>query len=219
MMIRYVATLMFAFSAVALGASGNISKVNSSIRIDDGGQAGDVSTVNGSITIGRDASVREAGTVNGSIRLDERASAESVGTVNGAVTLGEGALVEEDVSAVNGKLTIRRGARVGGRLENVNGEFLLEGATVGGGIETVNGDIVVGAGSRVDGGITVEDTNSWKWRSMSRNPRLTIESGAVVNGPLRFEREVDLYLGDGVVTGPVEGVEPRRYPIGGADAG
>ena len=218
-MIRYVATLLFAFSAVALGASGNISKVNSSIHVDDGGQAGDVSTVNGSITIGRNASVREVDTVNGSIRLDERASAESVGTVNGAVTLGEGVLVKEGVTAVNGKLTVRRGARVGGRLENVNGEFMLEGATVGGGIETVNGDIVVGAGSRVDGGVTVEDTNSWKWRAKSRNPRLTIESGAVVNGTLRFEREVDLYLGEGAVIGPVEGVEPRRYTIGATDAG
>ena len=218
-MIRYVATLVFAFSAVALGASGNISKVNSSIRIDDGGQAGDVSTVNGSITIGRNASVREVDTVNGSIRLDERASAASVGTVNGTVMLGEGARVNEDVSAVNGNLTMRPGAAVGGRLENVNGEFRLEGATVGRGIETVNGDIVVGVGSRIEGGITVEATNSWKWRSKSRNPRLTIESGAVVNGPLRFEREVDLYLGEGVVTGPVEGVEPRRYPIGAAGAG
>ena len=218
-MIRYVATFLFAFSAVALGASGNISKVNSSIRVDDGGQAGDVSTVNGSISIGRNASVREVETVNGSIRLDERASAASVGTVNGAVTLGEGVLVQDDVSAVNGKLTVRRGARVGGRLENVNGEFQLEGATIGGGIETVNGDIVVGSGSRVDGGITVEDSNSWKWRTRPRNPRLTIESGAVVNGTLRFEREVDLYLGEGVVTGPVEGVEPRRYTIGATEAG
>ena len=68
------------------------------------------------------------------------------------------------------------------------------------------------------GGITVEDSNSWKWRTKPRNPRLTIESGAVVNGTLRFEREVDLYLGHGVVTGPVEGVEPRRYAIGAADA-
>lgn len=218
-MIRYVATLLFAFSAVALGASGDISKVNSSIRVDDGGQAGDVSTVNGSISIGRNASVREVDTVNGSIRLDERASADSVATVNGAVTLGEGALVRESANAVNGRITMRRGARVGGRLENVNGQFLLEGATVGGGIETVNGDIVVGAGSRVDGGVTVEDSNSWRWRAKSRNPRLTIESGAVVNGTLRFEREVDLYLGDGVVTGPVDGVEPRRYAIDAADAG
>ncbi len=41
----------------------------------------------------------------------------------------------------------------------------------------------------------------------------------VVNGMLRFEREVDLYLGEGAMIGPVEGVEPRRYAIGAADAG
>ncbi|HSW34834.1 MAG TPA: hypothetical protein VLH36_14575 [Steroidobacteraceae bacterium] len=41
----------------------------------------------------------------------------------------------------------------------------------------------------------------------------------VVNGMLRFEREVDLYLGESAMIGPVEGVEPRRYAIGAADAG
>jgi DUF4097 and DUF4098 domain-containing protein YvlB len=209
---------MLAFSAVAFGASGNISKVNSSIHVEDGHHAGDVSTVNGSITIGRDATVRDVETVNGSIRLDARASASSVETVNGAIVLNEGVVVSDGVSAVNGGLTVQPGARIGGRLENVNGEFLLHGATVGGGIETVNGDILVGKGSRVDGGLTVEDTNSWKWRAKPRNPRVTIESGAAVNGALRFEREVDLYVGDGAVVGPVEGVEPRRFAIAAGDA-
>jgi len=52
-MFRYIATLAFAFSAVALGASADISKVNGSIVVEAGQQAGDVSTVNGSITVGR----------------------------------------------------------------------------------------------------------------------------------------------------------------------
>ena len=51
-MFRYVGTLVFAFSAVALGAAGDISKVNGSIDVAAGQQAGDVSTVNGSITVG-----------------------------------------------------------------------------------------------------------------------------------------------------------------------
>ena len=51
-MYRYVGTLAFAFSAVALGAAGDISKVNGSIDVAADQQAGDVSTVNGSITVG-----------------------------------------------------------------------------------------------------------------------------------------------------------------------
>ena len=69
-MTRYLATLLFAFSAVALGSAADISKVNSSIDVEAGREAGDVETVNGSITIGSDARVRDVETVNGSIRLE-----------------------------------------------------------------------------------------------------------------------------------------------------
>jgi len=175
-MYRYLGTLVFAFSAVALGSAGDISKVNGSIDVAAGQQAGDVSTV------------------------------------NGAVVLAEAAVVSEGVSTVNGKLTLRRGARVEGLLENVNGAFVLEGASVGGGIETVSGDVLVGAGSRVENGILVEKNRGWSWNKSDR-PRVTIESGAVVNGTLQFDREVDLYLGAGAVVGPIEGVVPQRHSL------
>jgi hypothetical protein len=209
-MHRYLLTLLFAFSAVALGATGNISKVNGSISIEAGQEAGDVETVNGSINVGDDAHVRDAETVNGSIKLGARAQARNVESVNGSITLGENALVSDDVSAVNGKLTLRQGARVDGRLENVNGDFKLEGATVRGGLGTVNGDVHVGAGSQVDGGILVEKPGGWGRHKSERLPRVTIESGAVVNGTLRFEREVELAVAEGAVIGPIEGVAPRR---------
>jgi len=211
-MTRYLATLLFAFSAVAIGSSGNISKVNSSITVERGQQAGDVSTVNGSITVGDDARVRDVETVNGAIRLGQRAQARGIEAVNGAITLAEDVLVSDDVSAVNGKLTLRRGARVDGRLENVNGDFVLEGATVRGGLGTVNGDVRVGAGSLIDGGILVEKPSGWSWPKSERLPRVTIEAGAVVNGTLKFEREVELQVADGAAVGPIEGVAPRRVP-------
>jgi hypothetical protein len=207
-MHRYLLTLLLAFSAVALGATGNISKVNGSIDVETGQQAGDVETVNGSIRVGDDAQVRDAETVNGSIKLGARARARSVESVNGSITLGESALVSDDVSAVNGKLTLRQGARVDGRLENVNGDLKLEGAAVRGGLATVNGDVHVGAGSQVDGGILIEKSHGW--RKSERLPRVTIEPGAVVNGTLRFEREVELAVAEGAVIGPIEGVTPRR---------
>jgi DUF4097 and DUF4098 domain-containing protein YvlB len=211
-MFRYAAVLLYAYAAVALGATVDISKVNGSIEVDAGQQAGNVSTVNGSIRVGSDARVREIETVNGSVRLDPRAAAESVETVNGSVTLDEGVVVTGDASAVNGRMTLQRGASVNGRLENVNGSFDLDGATVHGGIETVNGDVTVGAGSRVENGIRVEKNRGWSWNKSSR-PKITIESGATVEGPLVFEREVDLYVGSGAVIGPVEGVNPVRHAL------
>jgi hypothetical protein len=65
----------------------------------------------------------------------------------------------------------------------------------------------------VGGGIHVEKTSSGWWRRSDRLPRITIESGAEVNGTLHFEREVDLYVGAGAVIGPVEGVAPRRHDL------
>jgi hypothetical protein len=212
-MYRYLFTLLYAISAVAIGSDGSISKVNSSITIEAGQQAGDVSTVNGSIGIGDDARVQQVETVNGSIRIGRRAQAQSVETVNGSVTLEEDAVVGDDVEAVNGKLTLQRGVRVDGRLENVNGGLVLEGAAVRGGIGTVNGDIRIGTGSRVDGGIVVDKPSGWGWGKSERLPRLIIEPGAVVNGTLRFEREVELQVGEGAVIGPLEGVAPKRVAL------
>jgi len=211
-MTRYLATLLFAFSAVALGSTGNISKVNSSITVEPGQQAGDVSTVNGSITVSEDARVRDVETVNGSIKIYSRAQSHDVETVNGSVLVAEDALVGGNVEAVNGDITLRRGARVDGGLENVNGDIQLDAASVRGGIETTNGDVRIGTGSRVDGGILVEKPGGWGWNHSKQLPRVTIESGAVVNGTLRFEREVELQVAGDATIGPVEGVAPKRVP-------
>jgi hypothetical protein len=211
-MFRYVATLLYAYSAVVLGAASNMSKVNGSIDVGQGQQAGDVSTVNGSISVGSSAQVEDVETVNGSLRFDESAKAHSAETVNGAIVLGRQAVVRETVSTVNGAVTLMNGARVGGALENVNGMLRVDGGRVGGGIQTVNGDILVADRSQVDGGIHVEKNHGWFW-GKPRRPRVTIESCAVVNGTLRFEREVDLYVGAGARVGPVEGVAPVMHSM------
>ena len=128
--------------------------------------------------------------------------------------MGAGAQVSEGIEAVNGSLTLRKGAKVAGGLENVNGAMLLEGAQVDGGIETVNGDIRLATGSQLTGGIHVKAQKSSWWKGAdSRNPRITIEQGATVEGPLHFEREVDLYVAPGVTLPPVQGVQPKRFTL------
>jgi DUF4097 and DUF4098 domain-containing protein YvlB len=216
---RCVLTLAYAWSAVALGSvdGPSISKVNGSVRLESGEVAGDVTTVNGSVTLGSAARAEDIETVNGSVRIEDRAVLESAQTVNGGITLGEGSEVRGDVETVNGSITLRPGVQVQGSIGNVNGDMLLDGASVGAGIETVNGDIRIATGSRVAGGIHVEETqNRNHWYSSNynkRNPRITVEQGAVVTGPLRFEREVDLYVAPGVTLPAVEGVEPKRFAL------
>jgi DUF4097 and DUF4098 domain-containing protein YvlB len=215
---RCILTVAFAFAAVVFGdaahAADAISKVNGSVKVEPGQQVGDVDTVNGSVTIGAGARAGDVETVNGSLKIEDKAVVGSAGTVNGSITVGAEAEVQRGIEAVNGSLTLRKGARVAGGLENVNGAMLLEGAQVDGGIETVNGDIRLATGSHLTGGIHVnEHKPSWWKGGDSRHPRITIEQGVTVEGPLHFEREVDLYVAPGVNLPPVEGVQPQRFTL------
>jgi len=54
--------------------------------------------------------------------------------------------------------------------------------------------------------------NTW-FGTEPRSPKVKIEQGVVLQGPLRFEREVDLYVASGVALPKVEGVPPRRYQL------
>jgi acetyltransferase-like isoleucine patch superfamily enzyme len=151
--------------------------------------------------------------VNGGIRLGEGARARSVDTVNGGITLGSKAIVGGDVETVNGGIHMAPESAAEGDVGNINGAIELERAHVRGGISTVNGDVTIGDGSRVEGGILVEEPNcGWFgcWGSR-RPPRVVIGAGAVVGGTLKFEQEVKLYVHESAQIGPVEGATAERY--------
>ena len=112
---------------------------------------------------------------------------------------------------MNGRISLDKRAQVGGHLETVNGDLLLDEAKVDGQLRTVNGDITVGAASRVGGGILVEETKGWKFGTNKRVPKVVIGPSAVVDGTLRFEREVKLYVSSTATTGKVEGATPIRF--------
>ncbi len=184
---------------------GDVSSVNGSITIEDGATTQDVETVNGSITIEDRVSVRGVDTVNGGIRLGDEVKAESVETVNGKVRFGAGAQVAQGVSTVNGSIELAKGGEVRGRIETVNGSISLEAAQVGGGLKTTNGNITVGANSRIDGGILVEKPRGNWFNSHRKRPTITIGPDAVVNGTLKFEQDVDLFVSNRAKIGPVSG--------------
>lgn len=189
----------------------DVSTVNGSIRIEDGARAEDVETVNGSVRIGANAVVGGVESVNGRITLGAGARASAVETVNGGVSLGEGVQVSGAVGAVNGAIQLERNVQVAGDVENVNGRISLEEAQVGGGLKTTNGDILVGAGSRVRGGILVEKPNTRWFSRRNRPPEIVIGPNAVVEGELRFEHEVKLYVSETAQIGRIEGATPIKF--------
>jgi DUF4097 and DUF4098 domain-containing protein YvlB len=198
-------------ASVTANDDSDISSVNGSIHVPSGMKRRNVGTVNGSIRVDDAATVSEAHTVNGDIRVGAHATSESLKTVNGAITVGAGAHVNEKVTTVNGSLTIRDAAQIGGAVTSVNGNIALTAAHVAGGIESVNGDINIGSNSRVEGGILMRKPHQSLFHWEGSPPRVVIGPGANVQGNLRFEREVSLYVSDRATIGPVIGATAVRF--------
>ena len=221
--------LLACLPLAAVAGEGGVSKVNGSVRVEAGQSAGDVSTVNGSVTIEEGATAEDVSTVNGSISIEGNATVQSIESVNGGISLGSGskasrmetvngtlrlaerAQVSGDVSAVNGSAKLAKGANIQGELSNVNGKMHIDAAHVGGGLKTVNGDIEVGPDSRIEGGILVEKPNLNWFNRNRRVPRIVIGPGAVVEGRLRFEHEVQLLVSDRAKIGAVEGAKAVTF--------
>jgi DUF4097 and DUF4098 domain-containing protein YvlB len=196
------------------GGSGNgdeSTKVNGSIHVPAGRQPGAAATVNGSIHVDDDAAVTSATTVNGSVHLGDHATATSLNSVNGSIALGKGAHVSGSVSSVNGELTLQDGAEVSGSLANVNGKITLTVAHVGGGIKTVNGSMKITGASHVEGGILVQKSSGELTQLLRDVPRIVVGPGATVQGELRFERKVELYVSDKATIGTVTGATPIPF--------
>ena len=186
-------------------------KINGSIEVPAGKAPGAVATVNGSIRIDDNAMVTSATTVNGGVKLGDHAAAASLSSVNGSITLGNGSHVSGDASSVNGALTLADGADIAGALSNVNGKITLTAAHVGGGIKTINGGMDIGGASRVEGGILVEKPSGEMTSVFHDVPRIVIGPGATVQGDLRFERPVQLFVSDKATIGAVTGASPIAF--------
>lgn len=212
---RYTLTtaLALALCAPTALAQTSIDKVNGSITAEAGQAYGDLSTVNGSIRIEDGARVRDAETVNGSVKVGDNAQVDDLGTVNGSIRTGTGLRASGDIETVNGSVFVDRGGQIDG-VSTVNGAIGLVDSDLSGGIQTVTGDITVGAGSHVRGGIKVEKPSS-NWLPISfgkrRTPRIIIGPDAVVEGPLVFEQEVNLYVHETARTGRITGATAVRY--------
>lgn len=161
--------------------------------------------------MGDRAKLDSVDTVNGGIRLGENVRAGSLESVNGGLRIEEGSRVAGTVSSVNGGIWMGKDAQVTGKVATVNGKMELEHAHVGGGLQTVNGNITLGSGSRVEGGILVEKPSFSLFNWQRRTPRIVIGPDATVEGTLRFEQEVELYVSDRAKIGRVEGAKTKTF--------
>lgn len=203
-----------------------LASVNESISIDDGEHSDGAGSVNGSITVGDNATVtgrlrtvngkirigsgsvvEDAQTVNGRIILGDNVSASSLETVNGSIDIPEGVGIDGGVSAVNGSITLGTGSRVGRDVSNVNGKIELTGSEVGRDLRTVAGDVELSDAAAILGDLVVEKPRDSGWFNWSqRSPRIVIGPGCRVDGSIRLEREVKLFISESASVGGVEGV-------------
>jgi hypothetical protein len=189
----------------------DIDKINGNAVVGAGEHAGDIHSVNGSVHIGDGAVIQTASTVNGSVHFGENAQASALHTVNGSLDLGQGSHVTGSVKSTNGDISLYPHADIAGSASNVNGTITLDHAHVGAGIETATGNIIVGEGSRVDGGIVVDEVNSHGWNMSSHLPHIVIGPHAIVTGTLDFRREVVLDVSDSAQIGPVHGAKVTTF--------
>lgn len=210
--VGFLTTLAVMIALAGCGYSGDGStKINGPIHVPAGKPAGAVATVNGSIQVDDNAAITSAKTVNGSVHLGDHTTATSLTSVNGAISLGAGSHVSGSISSVNGELTLGESADVAGALSNINGMISLSGAHVAGGIRTINGSMSITGPSRVEGGILVKKPSGAVVETNSDMPRIVIGAGATVQGELRFERKVQLYVSDKATIGTVSGATPIPF--------
>ena len=203
-------TLLACLSACGDSNDDATQKINGDIHVVAGKTYGSVDTVNGTIHIDDNAAVESANTVNGDIHVGAHASTGSLKTVNGAITLASGAHVTGSLTTVNGELVLHEGSDVAKGLTSVNGGIDLTAAHLVGGIRSVNGNITLAGNTHVEGGILVEKPTGTSIFN-GKPPRVVIGPGVTVDGDLRFERPVTLYVSDKATIGPVSGATAVQF--------
>jgi hypothetical protein len=194
-------------------AADDITRSNGSIATETGLEYGRLKTSNGGIRLADDVVAAAVSTINGGIRAGDGVTSDSLSTVNGGIRVGERARIAGAVRTVNGSILIGPGSHVGGDVETTNGAIGLVATEVGGDVAISNGDLTIGVDSHVRGGLHVRKASA-NWmpiRVTTRRQRVVVGPGAVVDGAVVIEREVQLYVHETARIGPVTGAEPVPY--------
>lgn len=221
----FARTFLAVSMALVLGAC---SALTDSFTLADGSTYDDdISLVNGSIDIGSDCQVNgEVDSVNGAIQVGSATRIGDIGSVNGRIQLGEEVEVDGDVASVNGRIELGSGSRVSGKVESVNGRIsAAEGVVIEGQLSSVNSriemrgaraaslvtnnsSILLDDGTVIAGALTVRKSQGI---SFSSAPKIVVGRDVRIEGPLTFEREVELYVHESATVGEISGAEAVSY--------
>jgi hypothetical protein len=212
----FALVLPFALAVSAVQAhdrgddDGDVSKINGGITAQAGQKYGDLETVNGGISVEAHAVAEDVETVNGGIDIADDAQLRSATTVNGGIDAGQRVRIDDGLETVNGGISLNFNSRVGKDIETVNGGIIVKQSEVGGQIHTVQGDITIGAKSVVHGGVWIEKPHGLSF-GHHRIPRVVIGPDATVQGTLRFDREVELFVHPSAHIGTVVGATAQSW--------
>lgn len=188
----------------------NADTINGSIKVGSNSVVGNLDTVNGSVTVGAATRTGHVDTVNGGIEFGDDAICGRLDTVNGSVSLGRNAQIHGNIDTVNGAIHLRSGSKVDGNIDTVNGNIALTAVEVAGDILSVNSDLDMREGSVVLGGIHYQESQGLSF-NIGSPPKIVIGPNSRVEGTLRFDREVRLYVHDSAEIGPVLGANVERF--------
>lgn len=87
----------------------------------------------------------------------------------------------------------------------MNGKIELSGAEIGGDVSTVTGSVDVIDGTVVKGDLIVEKPSRWGGNK-NRIPRIVVGPGSTIEGVIKLEQEVELYVSTTAKIGGVSGV-------------
>ncbi|MFU8878570.1 MAG: hypothetical protein ACNA7E_10550, partial [Wenzhouxiangellaceae bacterium] len=187
--------------------SGSLSTVNGKIVIGERAEVGgSLKTVNGAIELASNCRVGSAETVNGSISVADNVTSGGLETVNGSIRVGRDNRIGGAIESVNGSVDIGSGTRVDGTVSAVNGTLRLAGAHVAG-LRNVKGGMELLPGTHVAGELRVIRPRG----SLGSDPDVTIHENVVVEGPLVFERPVQLRIHRDAQVGEITGAEPEYF--------
>lgn len=189
----------------------DISLVNGRIEIGADCQVkGEISNVNGTIEVGRASRVLDISNVNGRISLADSVEVDgNIASVNGRIELGTDSRVSGEVESVNGRISAANGAVIEGRLSSVNGRIEMQAARAAQ-LVTHNSNIRLDSGTVIEGELRVRKSQGINFNA-GTPPKVIIGRNVTVNGPLTFEREVELYVHETATVGEIDGAQAIHY--------
>lgn len=168
------------------------SSIHAPIVLRPGARLGAADGVHSSISVGPGAWLGNGESINGKIQVCSEGRTGPLTTVNGAILLLPAAQVDGDIETQNGAIEAEA-ATIRGSLRGGGGDITLRGTQV-------TGDIRIGpARKRLFGG------------GNKALPRIVLGPGAVVEGDLVFEREVELFVHVDAKIGEVAGAVAKPF--------